>query len=208
MDEVFRLQDKKYEVRRKIYYVDGHEKPETKKYGKKMVRDYLTTELRMHRWVHLPASELSDLEKELEIKLSNGYKYTDPQTGIGIVELHVESHPSFDQVRKNATTMYGGNLSVRKPPNTKLLIGFGQDECIFKQYMFTSKAWTTPDGQKPVIPKDEGPMGVMLSVFVSREFGFRMKLSDKDLVQVNKYRQGKHYRDRLAASEKRGTSLK
>jgi hypothetical protein len=123
-----------------------------------------------------------------------------------MVELHVDSHPSFHE-KMNATTIFGGNLSVRMPPNTKPLIGFGQDECIFKQYLFTSKAWTTRDGQRPLIPKDEG-LGVMLSAFVSREFGFGMKLSVEDLRQVNEYREGKHYSDRLAATEKRGTSQK
>ena len=68
------------------------------------------------------------------------------------------------------TTMFGGNLSGWKPPNTKALIGFGQDECVFKQYLFTSKAWTAPDGHKPVIWKDEG-LGVMLLAFVSRKIG-------------------------------------
>ena len=48
----------------------------------------------------------------------------------------------------------------------------------------------------------------MLSAFVSREFGFGMRLSAEDLRQVNEYRQGKHYSDRLAATEKRGTSQK
>ena len=65
----------KYEVQRKIYYVDGHEKPETKKYRKKMVREYLQNELRMFRWIHLPETEVISLEQELEIKLSNGHKY-------------------------------------------------------------------------------------------------------------------------------------
>jgi hypothetical protein len=62
------------------------------------------------------------------------------------------------------------------PPNTKPLIGFGQDERIFKQCLFASNAWTAPDGQMPVIPKDEG-LGVMPSTFVSQESGFGMKLS-------------------------------
>ena len=127
----------KYEVRRKIYYVDGHEKPETKKYRKRMVRAYLDNELRMHRWIQLPKSGLRDLEEDLEIKLGNGHEYTDLQTDIEMVELHVDLHPSLHE-RMNATTMFGGNLSVRKPPNTKPLIGFGQDECIFKQYIFTN----------------------------------------------------------------------
>jgi hypothetical protein len=93
------------------------------------------------------------------------------------------------------------------PPNSKPLIGFGQDECIFKQRLFTSKAWTIPDGQNPIIPKDEG-LGVMLSAFVSWEFGFQMKLSAEDLRQVDEHRQSKHHSDRLAATEKRGTSQK
>ena len=67
---------------RKIYYVDGQEKHETKKYRKKMVKEYLQNKLCMHQWIHLPATELFDLEKKssLKIKLSNGHQqYTDPQ---------------------------------------------------------------------------------------------------------------------------------
>jgi hypothetical protein len=63
------------------------------------------------------------------------------------------------------------------------------------------------DGQKPVIPKDKG-LGVMISAFVLREFGFGMKLADADLQKVNKYRQGKHYSGRSAAMDKRGSSAK
>ncbi len=45
----------------------------------------------------------------------------------------------------------------------------------------------------------------MISAFVSREFGFGMKLSDEELEMVNAYRLGKNYSDRAAALEKRGT---
>jgi hypothetical protein len=93
------------------------------------------------------------------------------------------------------------------PQNTKPVICFGQDECIFKQFIFTGKAWISPDGQKPVIPKDEG-LGVMISAFVLREFRFGMKLADADLQKVNEYRQGKHYSDRSAAMFKRGSSAR
>jgi hypothetical protein len=164
----------KYEPRRKCYYVDGHEKPETKKYRKTMVSEYLKNELRMYRWIQLPLTELKELEEMLEIQIGSGHNYTNQQTNVEMVELHVDSHPSFHE-KMNETTLFGGNLSVRMPPNTKPLICFGQDECIFKQFLFTGKAWTAPDGQKPVIPKDEG-LGVMISAFVSREFGFGMNL--------------------------------
>jgi hypothetical protein len=107
----------------------------------------------------------------------------------------------------NATTQFGGNLSVRMPPNAEPLICWGQDECIFKQFAFMGKAWTAPDGQKRVIPKDEG-LGVMTSAFVSREFGFGTKLSDKELQTVNECRQGKNHSDKSAALDKRGTLTK
>ena len=77
----------------------------------------------------------------------------------------------------NATTVFGGNLSVRKPPDQKPLIIFGQDECIFKQYTFSKKAWRSPDGALPLIPKDEGA-GIMISAFISREFGYVMILTE------------------------------
>jgi hypothetical protein len=196
----------KYEVRRKCYYVDGHEKPETKKYRKTMVSKYLENELRMYRWIQLPLTELNDLEEQLEIEIGNGHHYTDPTSNVPMVELHVDSHPTF-HAQMNATTQFGGNLSVRMPQGTLPLICFGQDECIFKQFLFTGKAWSAPDGTKPVIPKDEG-LGVMISAFVSREFGFGMVLSAEDLQKVNEYRQGKDYSDGLAAMDKRGTAAK
>jgi hypothetical protein len=87
------------------------------------------------------------------------------------------------------------------PANNIPFICFGQDEYIFKQYLFTGKAWTMPDGQKPIIPKYEG-LGVMVSGIVSREFGFGLKLSHDDLQKVNQYRESKEYSDVLAAMDK------
>jgi hypothetical protein len=149
---------------------------------------------------------LNNLEEQLESEIDDGHHYTDPTSNVPMVELHVNSHPTF-QERMNATTQFGGNLSVRMPRNTQPLICFGQDECIFKQFLFTGKAWIAQDGTKPVIPKDEG-LGVMISAFVSREFGFGMILSEEDLQKVNEFRIGKKYSDDLAAIDKRGTSAK
>jgi hypothetical protein len=180
--------------------VDGHEKPETKKYKKTMVREYLKSELRMHQWIQLPLGELNEVK--LEIKINTGHQYLDPETNLEMVELHVNSHPSFHD-KMNATTKFGGNLSVQMPPNNRPLVCFGQDECIFKQYLFTGKAWTVPDGQKPIIPKDKG-LGAMIFGIVSREFGFGLKLSHEDLLKVNQYTENKEYSDVLAAMDKRG----
>eukprot|EP00957_Ditylum_brightwellii_P172113 13103624-Ditylum_brightwellii.AAC.1 len=41
-----------------------------------------------------------------------------------------------------------------------MLLSFGQDECIFKQYLMHKKAWQTKDGWFRIRPKDDGN-GVM-----------------------------------------------
>jgi hypothetical protein len=66
----------------------------------------------------LPLTELKGLEEMLEIKIGNGHHYTGSmQTNIEMVELHVDSHPSFHENMND--THFWGNLSVRMPPNTK-----------------------------------------------------------------------------------------
>lgn len=60
------------------------------------------------------------------------------------------------------------------------MIIFGQDECMYKQFIFQNKCWTGPDGQTPFTPKDEG-QGLMVSGFVSREYGFNWKLDETQL---------------------------
>jgi hypothetical protein len=67
----------------------------------------------MHRWIQLPLVELEALKVELEIKINTGHQHLDPETNLEMVELHVDSHPSFDD-KMNATTQFGGNLSVFK----------------------------------------------------------------------------------------------
>jgi hypothetical protein len=57
--------------------------------------------------------------------------------------------------------------------------------------------------KKTVIPKDEVLLGVMISAFVSQEFGSGMNLQI-----VHEYRQGKQYSATSAAMDKRGTSAK
>ena len=122
-----------------------------------------------------------------------------------MVEFHVDHHPDFQDLAEELP--FGGDLSVRKPPNLKPAIVFGQDECIFKQYAFTPKAWSTPDGQTPVIPKDDG-LGVMISAFVSREFGFGMQLSPEQLEEVNRKRRGETYQDKEASTKVNGNNRK
>jgi DNA-binding transcriptional regulator YhcF (GntR family) len=205
LETVYRWLDRlgfKYEARKKGYYVDNHEKPETVAYCRHFIKRYLKYEFRMFRWVQLSLEKVKAMEENEEIDEGLGHRYKDSENK-DMVEFHVDQHHSFqDGV---STTLYGGNLSVRRPANEKPLICFGQDECIFKQFTFTPKAWTAPDGQKSMIPKDEG-LGVMISAFCSREFGFGLDISLEDLAKVNKKREGTKYSDEDAAKKIRGNS--
>jgi hypothetical protein len=137
------------------------------------------------------------IDKEIP-KDIEGYNYTTDK-GIAMVEHHIDNAPKFQ--KDQSELQIGGSLSVRKPINEKPLIIFGQDECIYKQYKFSESAWCLPDGCFPLIPKDEGH-GVMISTFVSREFGFGMTLSQDQLDLVNGTRVGKAYIDEESAIKK------
>ena len=78
-----------------------------------------------------------------------------------------------------------------------------QDEAIYKQLLFWSKYWTGPSEEKPLIPKNDS-QGLMISAFVSREFGFVYELSPSQLKIVNKYRKYKMYCNEQPAIEKLG----
>jgi hypothetical protein len=88
--------------------------------------------------------------------------------------------------------------------NRRPLISFGQDESIFRQCIFTGRAWVAPDGTRGLISKDEG-QGVMVSAFVSREFGFGIELDAQELAKVNAFRrcqENNYYLDKEAAKER------
>ena len=89
----------------------------------------------------------------------------------------------------------------------KKLIIPGQDECIFKQYTFTKKAWVGPNGEKMLIPKDDG-QGIMISAFQSHEFGFGLTLTKEQLDEINRKCNGEKYCDKKAAIHLHGTDKK
>jgi hypothetical protein len=85
----------------------------------------------------------------------------------------------------------------------KPMIIFGQDECIFKQFLMTKKTWIGPNGEKNLVPKDEG-LGRMISAFVSREFGFGLAVTPEQLNEINAKRLNTQYKDVKAANEAGG----
>jgi hypothetical protein len=149
----------RYQPRMKCYYVDGHEKTEVIAYRRNFVRRYFEQEQRMFRWIQIPLLEVEAMEEAGELQKGMGQLYNANATGQRLtttdmndnntiwVEFHINDHPSF-QKRMSSSTEFGGNLCVFKPPGSRPLIGFGQDETILKQYAFTTKAWTAPDTRR------------------------------------------------------------
>ena len=84
------------------------------------------------------------------------------------------------------------HLSVKKKPEEKPIIMIGQDKSIFKQFLITAKQWNLPDGSCAINPKEDG-QGIMISTFVSRDFGYGFDLTPEQLAQVNEFRKGKKY---------------
>jgi hypothetical protein len=116
---------------------------------------------------------------------------------------------SFDLTRAMGNELpFGGNVSVRFPVGKKVIFSFGHDECIFNKNSFSSKCWVGCNGERPLVPKDDGT-GVMISALQSREFGFGFRtLTHEELKKVNDVRKGEVYEDSDAALEVCGTEKK
>jgi hypothetical protein len=87
-----------------------------------------------------------------------------------VVEYHVDTLYNFDQ--QCHLLSFGGNLSAHSKPigSKTVLIFVGQDEALFKQFLFLTKMWLGPCGEHQLLPKDEGT-GTMISPFICQEHG-------------------------------------
>ena len=78
---------------------------------------------------------------------------------------------------------------------------------IFKQYVFTKKSWVKPQGQTAITPKEEG-QGIMISSFVSRDYGYVFNLTKDEFDLVNSQQHGRQYKDVGTTNLKRGNTTK
>jgi hypothetical protein len=115
-----------------------------------------------------------------------------------MVEYHVDA--SYVFVDQLSLLPFGGNLSIRKPIDSRAVIFVGQDKALFKQSLFLMKMWVGPNGEQPLLPKDEGT-GTMILTFVCCKHGLIREISPEILAERN----GEKYADREAATEMQGT---
>ena len=103
--------------RKKNYYVDGHEQPDVVLTRLVFVKTYLVRDLRMHRWIQVSPDDLVILDTVID----GGYKYIH-DNGDTMYEFHIDAHQKFADKMK--ATEFGANLTVRKPKDSKILIGW------------------------------------------------------------------------------------
>ena len=188
-----------YCTRKKNYYNDKHESPANIAYRHQFIKRYFQYKLWAYRWVQFPVSEYNEMCNKGYVFSGKGYKYNNDKNE-PYIEFHIDDNPTFPH--REGLHPFGGNLSVRKPPNLKPLVIIRQDECIYKQFSFRSKCWVGPGGEVPLMTKSDG-QGLMVSVFVCRELGFGLELSSQ-LEKVNNYRKYQKYCDEKAAIERKG----
>jgi hypothetical protein len=182
-----------YDLRKKSYYVDGHERSDVVEYRHSFCTDYLTVyEPRCLRWVQVRKDKAMTMDG---VTVELGYDYVDPKTGKEMVEFHIDYCHGIAGLKDEEPQM-----SVRALPESKPLMILGQDECVFNQFLLGQRTWVGPNGERPLLPKTEGE-GYMLSAFVSRELGFGRPLSEKELAAINLAREGQKYHDEKAALE-------
>jgi hypothetical protein len=199
----------RYKNRSKHYFVDGHEKPETLAYRPVFTGRYLAHEVQAHRWLQVSLVASKELEAQDLVPKHCGYRYTCPVNNTEMVEYHVDTIRSGSRIDNHPLALgpYGGNVSIRRDPNKPIVMFIGQDEAIFKQFSFLCKMWVGPNGERSLLPKDEGA-GVMISSFISREHGLIQAIDADTIHSINETRQGARYADEEAAMEVYGSSLK
>ena len=224
----------KYSERKKHFYVDNHEHPLIVAYRKEFTERYLKRERRMYRWVQVPLRVAKKIEVDGHLPVNGGYRYSVVQKKHGpdeiikghqplknfcdymrtmgdtisyMVEYHVDESKELKKYCTNRK--YGGDLSVRMLPCERVEEVTGQDEVIFKQYLFTKKGWSDPNGTMTLIPKDEG-QGLMRSILQNRIVGVGWRPTNTEIDIVNRFRREKRpaYRLEAAALKVNGSAVK
>ena len=185
-----------YDNRKKSFFVDGHEQPNVVFHRNEFCKKYLTKlEPRTHRWIQVTKENVEKWKSEKKISYHDndagrGYTYQDLQTGEEMVKFHVNNFDMLhDVAEEKGFCTFGGNLSVRKPPEEKPVMMFGQDESVYSQFHLKSTQWVGPLGQRTLLPKTDG-LSLMTSAIQSRETGSGVHISRIQLDKMNEVRRG------------------
>ena len=84
----------RYCERKKSYYCDSHEKPETVAYRYKFIDRYLEHELRCYCWIQLSETKYQEMINNGLIFGGTPYEYLD-ENGVKYYEFHVDDNLEF-----------------------------------------------------------------------------------------------------------------
>jgi hypothetical protein len=181
-----------YDTRKKSFFVDGHKRPNVVFHHNEFCLLYLSKlEPRTHWWIQVTKAtvEKSKSEKRMSDNENHGYQYHSTNN-VKMVEFHVDNYDLlYDVAEEMGVGAFGGNLSVRKPPDTKPLMIFVQDKSVYNQFLLGNHQWVRPQGQHPLLPKTDG-LSFMVSALQSHETGFGVNISEIQLDEINEARRG------------------
>ena len=107
-------------------------------------------------------------------------------------ELHVDDIEDVDLLPELKDVPKGGVLSKRMPVGAIEHVEWGHDEVVAHEKAMRSKCWHGSEGKVPLRPKDLGTSR-HLSGFVSRQYGWCPIMSEAQLEEINRRREGSHY---------------
>jgi hypothetical protein len=197
----------KYSETKKCYYVDGHENQENVEARKRFISEYWKNEIRAHRWIQLTVEQAHELENDQKDPLRKHTYCSYIKDGVAMREYHVDMHDRLVEFVRPELIKYGGNLSIRKSPTSRVVMFIGQDESAFHQFIFPKKQWVGPDGTRLILPKGEGE-GYMASGFQAREIGLGLRMTVVQRADINSRREGKFYKNSWDAESLHGTAKK
>ena len=171
----------KHGCNKKCYYNDRHEDPENIKDRGTYIDSYFNYDLHTYHWVQILEEEAIRLENEQDVELVNAFHPFTKEDGTKMREYHIDTHPILMTYVMNKRM--NGDLSVRKQECDRPLIIVGQDECVVKQYSFSSQSWQGKDGEKKLLPKSDG-YSLMMSAFCDRCFGLGLDVSEQQLHKI------------------------
>ena len=151
----------------------------------------------MYRWVQVPVSRIQEMIKwgivpknvlifGREIKAP----YCDNKEKK--MEFHIDIHEAFLAFILKNGQEFGGDLAFDFPFCMKPVMLIGQDESSIDSNLANNGTWVDNEGKGSIRPKGRGH-GMMISAFVSREFGFGLGLTEEELVAVNRHRNNDAY---------------
>ena len=192
---------------KKSHVIDIHERKDVVKDRIKYLEKFFQDELAEPCWITFERHKFQEIMNAFEIDegkveelLKSAYVKEE------ILEFHVDDNEAFDNLIDDLPLP--GSISIRCASQTKTRIVLGQDESVHVPHSLKDYYWTFED-VCPLRTKTDG-MGVMISLFVSREFGcgFGQGAFDKVKSSLNEKRKNKNYLSEHAAMESHGKLAK